>query len=401
MERSTPVWPISGNWREELTRAIKAHPSELRVIAPFIKKRALKHLLSLKPEKVRVITRFNLDDCADGASDIGALKVMLKAGAQVRGIKDLHSKVYLFGESQAIVTSANLTKSALESNLEFGLATEDIAIVKTCGDYFEELWRLGVPDLTACRLRELTEIFYRHHKDKAPPARRTPLGDFGADVRLVGHPSTAFTAPTPKSITKASTPSSATEKETPGERQAYVKLFGTGKHKRPLSSHILDLIVHEGCHLFLSYPENRPPKQSSGGEMMFIAYQTDDHNDIRVFGRAVAGKRDQATAAEKKRRHYKKAWSQYIRVHDAEFVDGTLGDGVSLFEMFDALEEKSFESTQQNANNGEGNTDPRRAYWRQAHVRLTIKSRDWLAERLQEALSNHGAVPKSVLENID
>jgi len=80
MKRTIPVQPISGNWRHELTEALKADPSELRVIAPFIKRDVIGELLTLKPEKVRAITRFDLDDCASGASDLDALEALLDAG---------------------------------------------------------------------------------------------------------------------------------------------------------------------------------------------------------------------------------------------------------------------------------------------------------------------------------
>jgi len=217
MKRTIPVRPIFGNWRQELTNALKADPSELRIIAPFIKRSAIRELLSLKPEKVRAITRFNLDDCADGASDIDALEALLDPGARVRGIRRLHSKVYLFGQSRAIVTSANLTKSALESNHEFGLAVEDAVTVRVCGEYFEDLWRLAEQDLTGWRLRERKEILDRNLKSKVPLRQRPSLGDFGVDVCLAGHPSPAIaiTSPTPGSAVRAKTSAKAAAKATP------------------------------------------------------------------------------------------------------------------------------------------------------------------------------------------
>jgi phosphatidylserine/phosphatidylglycerophosphate/cardiolipin synthase-like enzyme len=37
-----------------------------------------------------------------------------------RGIRHLHSKLYLVGDRRAVVTSANLTTGALDRNEEFG-----------------------------------------------------------------------------------------------------------------------------------------------------------------------------------------------------------------------------------------------------------------------------------------
>ena len=111
---------VDAGWGTELTAALRADRSEFRVVCPFIKAGALDRLLSRNPGSVQVITRFNLVDFAEGVSDVAALRMLLDAGAQVRGIRRLHAKLYLFA-SRAIITSANLTKSALDSNHEFGL----------------------------------------------------------------------------------------------------------------------------------------------------------------------------------------------------------------------------------------------------------------------------------------
>ena len=73
--------------------------------------------------------------------------MLLDAGAQVRGVRKLHAKLYLFA-SRAIVTSANLTKAALDSNHAFGLVTDDATIIATCRTYFNDLWQRGASNLS-------------------------------------------------------------------------------------------------------------------------------------------------------------------------------------------------------------------------------------------------------------
>lgn len=120
----------------------------IRLISPFIKAGALHRFLSPKPTSSQVITRFNLQDFAEGVSDIAALRMLLDTDASVRGVKNLHSKLYLFDSSRAIVTSANLTESALGRNHEFGFVSKDADVVATCGRYFDDLWTRGGTDLT-------------------------------------------------------------------------------------------------------------------------------------------------------------------------------------------------------------------------------------------------------------
>ena len=120
-----PIRLVDAGWDQELTAAIRAYPSEVRIVCPFMKKGALERLLSHQPGDVQVITRFNLNDFADGVSDVEALGMLLDAGASIRGIRNLHAKLYLFGKSRGIITSANLTKAALTRNQEFGVVAYD------------------------------------------------------------------------------------------------------------------------------------------------------------------------------------------------------------------------------------------------------------------------------------
>ena len=87
----TPIRLVDAGWGPELSAAIRADPSEVRIVCPFIKEGALDRLLSHRPRHVQVITRFNLADFAEGVSDIEALRLLLDAGADIRGIRSLHA----------------------------------------------------------------------------------------------------------------------------------------------------------------------------------------------------------------------------------------------------------------------------------------------------------------------
>ena len=97
-------------------------------------------------------------------------------------------------------------------------------------------------------------------------------------------------------------------------------------------------------------------------------------------------------------RPWKEKWPRYIRVHHAEFVAGTMENGVSLNELMDRLGANSFAPTQRNAARGQGNTNPRRAYLQQAAVELSAEGFSWLGERLQAAFDTHGKVPQDTLD---
>jgi len=378
---------VDAGWGAELTAALRADTSELRVICPFIKAGALDRLLSLKPASIQVITRFNLVDFVEGVSDIAALRMLLDAGAQVRGVRKLHAKLYLFGASRAVITSANLTKSALDSNHEFGLVAEDATVIATCRAYFDDLWRRGKTDLVADQVDTWAETVTRHRALGGRPGNRAGLGDFGVDAGVTGTPSVQV----PTAVADAP--------------QAFVKFLGESDNREPLDWPTIAEIERAGCHWAVAYPAAKRPSGVQDDSVIFIARLTSDPNDIRIFGRAIGMKhrpgRDDATPADIAHRPWKEKWPRYIRVHHAEFVAGTMANGVSLNELMDTLGADSFTPTQRNAARGEGNTNPRRAYLQQAAVELSAEGFSWLGERLQAAFDEHGMVPQDTLDQLD
>lgn len=379
---------IDSGWGKELEAAC-ADTTTLRIICPFIKIGALRRLLyAHRPKPFQVITRFNLNDFAEGVSDIAALRLFLDVGATVRGVRNLHAKLYLFGSGRAIVTSANLTQAGFEQNHELGFVSEDVPIIARCSAYFEELWARGGNDLSVEKLTLWDKAVTRYLASGARLGRSSSLRDYGANAGIPIAPPMPMPSPL---VTDA--------------RQAFVKFFGEGDNRVPLSSQTIQQLGQTGCHWALSYPASKRPSGVGDGAVMFISRLTSDPNDILVFGRAIglryiAG-RDDATLEDIARRPWKGKWPRYIRVHHAEFVAGWMANGVSLNELMSSLGSDSFASTQRNAARGEGNTDPRRAYMQQPAVELSPKGFAWLSKRLEEAFKAHGTVPADELAKLD
>jgi hypothetical protein len=306
-------------WGKELRRALHADSATLGIICPFIKTGALERLLEgFHPGAIQVIPRFNLDDFAEGVSDIAALRLLVKAGAQVRGIKNLHAKVYLFGLSRAVVTSANLTKAALDRNYEFGLVSDDPGIISVCRTYFDDLWARGGADLTAQQIETWDAAIARHLAIGIPPGRPNGLGDLGTDIGMLPAPLTP-----PLLVTDAP--------------QAFVKFFGESDRRVPLTFPTVEEIDRAGCHRALTYPASKRPSSVQDGAVMFVSRLTSDPNDIRVFGRTIGLRhvpgRDDATPADIARRPSKAQGPRYICVHHTEFVAGSMANGVSLNDL--------------------------------------------------------------------
>jgi hypothetical protein len=377
---------VDAGWGQVLDQALQHDDSSLRIVCPFIKKGPTKRLLKSAAQDIKVITRFNLLDFYNGVSDIKALRMLLGRGAQIRGIRNLHSKVYLFGSSRAIVTSANLTEAALSRNQEFGFVADDPEIISCCSDYIADLWNKAGSNLTMDRLEEWDRKVTVCLAKGVKTSRMRGLGDEGVDVG--------------GTVPPAGTPPWVAETD-----KAFVKFFGISSLRAERSLPVMAEVSRTGCHWACTYPKNKRPRQVKDGDIMFMARLTKEPNDIIIFGRAVAlahvPGRDDATKADIQLRDFKEKWPHYIRVHHPEFVAGTLENGVSLNELMETLEENAFAVTQENAKPGVGNTDPRRAYMQQAAVRLSSEGLTWLNTKLEAAFAEHGRVPQVDLDSLD
>ncbi len=373
---------VDQGWEKELTDALAVDSSHVRIVSPFIKVSAIKPLLDQKPSKIQVITRFNLADFAKRVSDVDVLSKLCESKADVRGIRHLHAKLYVFGSTRAIITSSNLTQGGLYRNLELGVVSDDLDFVSDCRDYFDRLWEKANPEL---KIKEWIEKIDTYGRRGGRPSDAKDLEDYGANIGLDESPQ--FT------MSQSFDPSD----------QAFVKFLGrsTRQHRAELADRILDVIESSDCHWVLR--QSVRPRQVHEGAIMFIGYFTRD-SDIRVFGRAIAMKyvfgTDDENTEDLDESDWRIGYPRRTRVHSAEFLTGTLANGVSLNELMKSNRHNSFASTKRNYERRNGNTDPHRAYLQQARVQLAPEGHTWLEARLQEAFNTYGKVSPNELDEI-
>ena len=378
---------VDGKWDEEFTEALCDDASELRIICPFIKVGALQRLLRHSPRRVQVITRFNLGDFADRVSDVAALRKLLEVDASVRGVRNLHAKLYLFGKKRAIITSCNLTEAALSRNHELGMVTTDGTIIEKCLEYFDNLWCEAGDDLVLDKVEDWERTVTDYLLEGGRPQERGGLDDFGVNTGIIE------TSPAQVPIVESAS------------SQAFVKFLGSADDRCQLSDLTIEEIMRAGCHWAVGNPTNRRPRRVHDDAIIFMGRLTRNPDDIRVFGRAIGmayrEERDDATEADIIQRPWRERWPHYIRVHHAEFVDGSMGNGVSLNKLMNTLGADSFATTQEHKALGEGNTNPRTTFRRQPDVRLSSEGLSKLSEWLQEAFEAHGKVSRESLDKMD
>jgi len=372
---------IDKSWNDAFGQAIRSTKHEVLLMAPFIQGPTVRALLGRKNLAIRVITRFSLTDFYEGVSSLDALEFLLQRGAEVKGIRHLHSKVYVFDGARAFVTSANLTQAALNTNHEFGADTDNTELVASAVGYFEGLWDRAGAVLTAKQLGDWKKTIREKHQQHHGRADRMRLPDYGTKLGFRPPPSRQLSRRRPRAK---------------GAPQFFVKFFGEGDKRLAHDHPVLDEIDRSQCHWACTYPKNKRPRSVQDGAIMYMGRLVHSPNDTLIYGKAIGGAYrdgdDDASPADIAQRGWKEKWPHYIRVQEPEFVAGVLKNGVSLNELMDTFGSGAFASTERNAAAGSGNTNPRRAFRQQAAVELTPEAAKWLDRRLDRAFAQHGKV---------
>lgn len=117
---------LQNPWENKLLELVSEVKEELIIICPFIKEEIIKNILAfLKDKKLKILLKTNVFDISKSVFDLECLYLLNSHNTEIRTIKNLHAKTFIFDNEKAIVTSSNLTKSGLNSNVEFGILIND------------------------------------------------------------------------------------------------------------------------------------------------------------------------------------------------------------------------------------------------------------------------------------
>ena len=138
---------LSRRWRDDLAGVASSATRSMIVAAPFIKDDEAAWLCERLNPDVGVLTLANVDARAvsESALDIAALRRLAAASADSRliALSGLHAKAYVADEAAAIITSGNLTSSALDRNIEYGVWIDEPPLVRTVRQDMLSFARLG------------------------------------------------------------------------------------------------------------------------------------------------------------------------------------------------------------------------------------------------------------------
>lgn len=366
---------INENWLKEFNNELLG-TDNVCIVSPFITDGIVKHLLdNFKGKTIKVITRYNLNEFRKGVSSLTAIERLLKANSQIKSVKGLHSKLYLFDKNSVIITSANFTNGGFFNNKEFGILSNEFKTVAESQDYFKELWNI---DKGLLKIEKVNEWHDEIKKTKKEVKESDDLPDYGASY----------------------------QNKIVGNRRYFVKFFGSDTHRAPLTNSVL-AELKDGCsHFALSFsrPKNDArPIRYNDGDIVFLARITDTH-DYAIFGRATTLShdrvRDIANAEDIKQIPWLEDWPLLVRVKNPVYIDSNLSECPKLMYLISDLDHDCFESTQQRFNRGERKLNPKKTLMQKGDVILSKDGAQWMELAFQKVIEKEGNVDKKFVNSL-
>lgn len=138
---------LSRGWRNDLANIALSASRSIVVAAPYIKHDEAVWFCGLLRPGIEVVTLANVDAEAISASalDLAALRCFAEASPSARliALSNLHAKVFVADDKAAIVTSGNLTRAGLDSNIEYGVLLHGSTVIQAIRKDMLSFARLG------------------------------------------------------------------------------------------------------------------------------------------------------------------------------------------------------------------------------------------------------------------
>lgn len=128
-------------WKERFLDLVYQSKKSIKMTSPYLKSEICKDILKVKNSnsKIYFITSFKVKSIYSGALDISALENIIYCNGIIKSYPKLHSKIYLFDDKRAVITSSNLTIGGMLKNFEYGILIEEQDCVRKILNDFEML----------------------------------------------------------------------------------------------------------------------------------------------------------------------------------------------------------------------------------------------------------------------
>lgn len=128
-------------WKDYFLELVNQSKKSIKITSPFVKNDICAEMINAKNSSTRIdlITSFKLMSIYSGSLDVSAIETIIDNNGTVMNFPKLHSKIYIFDDEKAIITSGNLTYGGMLNNFEYGIYLDEKIILKTIIDDFNSL----------------------------------------------------------------------------------------------------------------------------------------------------------------------------------------------------------------------------------------------------------------------
>lgn len=370
---------LSQNIKYKFEELLNSTNQSFRMICPFIGHGTSNFLAKHIHEsnfKTTIITKFNRADFYSGVSSIVGLKHLHEAGATIKAIKNLHTKLYIFDSNSIIIGSSNFTNGGLISNLELNvLIQESKKITNQATAYFDQLEVIiGEEFIVTSELiqQEIKEVeILKSNKTKS----KKPTESFGKKYKA-----TKKFDNLEKSLSVKSTGAKSST-------SAWLKFEGFSDDRRTLPTEKLNINLESNNCYKTRFPTR--PVGYKDGEIIFLArHSLTDSGEKSpiVYGYGITRKfnKDNVVPIEEQEANENlKRWPYYIYVENFRHLEGKLNIGIPLVEVYKKLGNKTYPTR---VNKETSYAKLKEMHRRRDKMRITEDTKEYLLDRLNEIL---------------
>ncbi len=128
-------------WKKDFLNLVKDAQKSIKITSPFVKENICREVFDIKDKQTtfELITSFKLANVFSGSIDLSGIEYVLDNNGIVKNYPRLHSKLYLFDENKAVITSGNLTNGGLLTNFEYGILIDNEELIANISNDFNNL----------------------------------------------------------------------------------------------------------------------------------------------------------------------------------------------------------------------------------------------------------------------
>lgn len=121
-------------WENKFMKLVSEARSSIIIVCPFIKFNIIESILNhrRKNVEIKLLTKSDINDMSKGVFDFKIWDLIFNhKNVEIRTIKNLHAKMFIFDENQAVISSSNLTNAGLNHNIEYGVKISDSNFIQS------------------------------------------------------------------------------------------------------------------------------------------------------------------------------------------------------------------------------------------------------------------------------